>query len=58
MVQLLHLLHVLATYAQHQHDLRSLLAHERWLIHHHHTHRALLELRQVVWALRHHLPVS
>jgi hypothetical protein len=35
------------------HILSGDLAHIAWLLHHHYTRRALLEMRQIVWALKH-----
>ena len=35
------------------HILTADLAHIAWLMRHHFAHRAGLELRQIVWALRH-----
>lgn len=52
----LHHILILLASAHHTVGLAGWLAHLHWLIVHHHAHRALLEGRQVLWAIRHGYP--
>ena len=35
------------------HQVTLALAHVAWLMRHHYMHRAMLELHQILWAMRH-----
>lgn len=57
----LHLILSALAHAQHAHPTAGLhdwLHHLHWLIHQGYTHRALLEARQVLAAVRHEIPVG